>query len=57
MKKEIDAAVCGVEPKTGVSARLDVRWEPTEEQMDDLAELFIQADEDPDGMVVVTRTD
>jgi len=39
-----------------VKAGLDDRWEPTQQEMEDLAGLFIQADEDPVGAVVVTRT-
>lgn len=37
---------CGVEDK----------WEPEAEEMDNIAGLFIAADDDPDGAVVVTRS-
>jgi len=39
-----------------VKAGLDDRWEPTQGEMEDIAGLFIQSDEDPVGAVVVTRT-
>ncbi len=32
------------------------KWEPTQQEMEDIAGLFIQADEDPVGAVVATRT-
>jgi len=35
---------------------LDERWEPSQQEMEDIAGLFIQADEDPVGAVVATRT-
>lgn len=38
--------------KTGI----DDRWEPTAQEMDNIAGMFLQADEDPVGAVVVTRT-
>jgi len=39
-----------------ITAGLDDRWEPTSDEMDDIANLFIQAEEDPVGAVVATRT-
>lgn len=38
--------------KTGI----DNVWEPSAQEMDNIAGMFIQADEDPVGAVVVTRT-
>ena len=39
-----------------VKAGIDNVWEPTAQEMDNLAGMYIQADEDPVGAVVVTRT-
>jgi hypothetical protein len=39
-----------------VTAGLDNLWEPTEEELEAISGLFIQADEDPVGAVVTTRT-
>ncbi len=39
-----------------VTAGLDNMWEPTEEELEAISGLFIQADEDPVGAVVTTRT-
>lgn len=39
-----------------LSIGLDDRWEPSQQEMEDIAGLFIQADEDPVGAVVATRT-
>jgi intein/homing endonuclease len=39
-----------------VKAGIDDRWEPSQREMEDIAGLFIQSDEDPVGAVVVTRT-
>ncbi len=39
-----------------ITAGIDGVWEPTSEEMDYLSMLFIQADEDPNGGAVATRT-
>lgn len=39
-----------------VTAGIDNVWEPTAQEMDNIAGMYIQADEDPVGAVVVTRT-
>ena len=39
-----------------VKAGIDNIWEPSAQEMDNIAGMFIQADEDPAGAVVVTRT-
>lgn len=39
-----------------VKAGIDNIWEPTPSELDNIAGMFIQADEDPVGAVVVTRT-
>lgn len=39
-----------------VTAGIDNMWEPSPEELDDIAGMFIQADEDPVGAVVTTRT-
>ncbi len=39
-----------------ITAGLDDVWEPSKEELDDLSALFMQADEDPVGAIVVTRT-
>jgi hypothetical protein len=39
-----------------VTAGIDNIWEPTAQEMDNIAGMYIQADEDPVGAVVVTRT-
>lgn len=39
-----------------VKAGIDNIWEPTAQEMDNIAGMWIQADEDPVGAVVVTRT-
>jgi len=39
-----------------VKAGIDNVWEPSSQEMDNIAGMFIQADEDPAGAVVVTRT-
>ena len=41
---------------THIKAGLDNVWEPTEEELEAISGLFIQADEDPVGAVVTTRT-
>ena len=41
---------------THVAIGLENIWEPTPEELDAIAGLFIQADEDPVGAVVTTRT-
>lgn len=59
-KALINATVTAARRRAGnilhVTAGLDDRWEPTTDEMEDIAGLFIQADEDPVGAVVVTRT-
>lgn len=39
-----------------IKAGIDNVWEPTAEEIDNIAGMFIQADEDPVGAVVATRT-
>ena len=39
-----------------ITAGIDDIWEPSKEELDDLSSLFMQADEDPVGAIVVTRT-
>jgi hypothetical protein len=39
-----------------IKAGIDNIWEPTAQEMDNIAGMFIQADEDPVGAVVCTRT-
>lgn len=39
-----------------ITAGLDNIWEPTSEELESIASMFIQADEDPNGSVIVTRT-
>jgi hypothetical protein len=39
-----------------VKCGIDNIWEPSAQEMDNIAGMFIQADEDPVGAVVVTRT-
>ena len=39
-----------------ITAGLDDVWEPSKEELDDISSLFMQADEDPVGAIVVTRT-
>lgn len=39
-----------------VSVGIDDVWEPTREEIDDILNLFMQADEDPVGAIVGTRT-
>ena len=41
---------------THVKAGIENVWEPTEEELEAISGLFIQADEDPVGAVVTTRT-
>lgn len=40
---------------THITAGIDEKWEPEDYELDDIAMLFMQADEDPDGAIVVTR--
>ena len=39
-----------------ITAGIDDVWEPSKEELDDISSLFMQADEDPVGAIVVTRT-
>lgn len=39
-----------------VTAGIEDLWEPQPEEMESIAQLFMQADEDPTGAIVVTRT-
>lgn len=59
-KALLNATVTAARRRAGnilhVTAGLDDRWEPTNDEMEDIAGLFIQVDEDPVGAVVVTRT-
>jgi hypothetical protein len=59
-KPLLDATVAAARRRAGailhVSAGVDDKWEPTEEEMANIADIFIRADEDPVGAVVVTRT-
>lgn len=40
---------------THVQAGIDDKWEPEDYELDEIAMLFMQADEDPNGAIVVTR--
>jgi len=39
-----------------ITAGIDDVWEPSPDELDDLSSLFMQADEDPVGAIVVTRS-
>ncbi len=59
-KALMNASVTAARRRAGnilhVVAGIEDKWEPTAQEMDDIAGLFIQADEDPVGAVVATRT-
>ena len=59
-KAMMDTTVTAIRRRSGailhVTAGIDGEWEPAESELDALSNLFIQADEDPVGAVVVTRT-
>ena len=40
---------------THITAGIEEKWEPEDYELDDIASLFMQADEDPEGAIVVTR--
>lgn len=39
-----------------ITAGIDGEWTPSKEELDDIADYFMRADEDPVGAIVVTRT-
>jgi len=59
-KALMNASVTAARRRAGnilhVQAGIEDKWEPSPQEMDDIAGLFIQADEDPVGAVVATRT-
>lgn len=59
-KALMDATVTAARRRAGtilhVTAGIDEIWEPADGELDNIANLFTQADEDPVGAVVTTRT-
>lgn len=59
-KALMDATVTAARRRAGtilhVTAGIDEVWEPADGELDNIANLFTQADEDPVGAVVTTRT-
>jgi hypothetical protein len=59
-KSLVNATISAAKRRAGrirhLTMGIDEVWDPTPQEMDDVAALFMQADEDPVGAIVVTRT-
>lgn len=59
-KALVNATISAAKRRAGrirhLTIGIDDVWDPTAQEMDDIAALFMQADEDPVGAIVATRT-